>query len=146
MGNLSKGVRSPSANVSAKWPERNSLADAQSLKARPPLRSGFWSCGMAKVPSASTGVSFNNSRRLMILNLRLSVGGFIGAFLADDKRTQMRFANQQKVTTGGLGYDRQFEHPAKLSCCVRAVLLFPGRRSLAHLGVARGNALQSKTW
>ena len=53
-----------SANVGAKCPERNILADAQSLKTRPPLRSGFWSCGMAKAPSASAGVSFNNSRRL----------------------------------------------------------------------------------
>src|SRR5713226_4363900 len=98
MGNFSKGVRSMSANVGAKWPERNSLADIQSLTARPPLRSGFCSGGTAKAPSTTTGVSFNNSRRLIVLNLRLSVRGFINAFLAGDKRTQMRFANQQKVT------------------------------------------------
>src|SRR5579863_580667 len=105
MGNLAKGVRSESANVGAKWPERNSLADAQSLKPRPALRSGFCSRGMTKAPSTTAGVSFNNSRRLMVLNLRLSVCVFIGGFLADDKRTQIRFANQQKVTTGGLGHD-----------------------------------------
>src|SRR5579864_5212846 len=100
MGNLAKGVRSESANVGAKWPDRNNLADAQSLKPRPALRSGFCICGMANAPSTTAGVSFNNSRRLMVLNLRLSVRGFIGAFLAGDKRTQMGFANQQKVTTG----------------------------------------------
>src|SRR5579863_513269 len=104
MGNLAKGVRSESANVGAKWPERNNRADAQSLKPRPALRSGFCSCGMAKAPSTTAGVSFNNSRRLMVLNLRLSVRGFISAFLAGDRRTQMRFANQQKVTTD-FGYD-----------------------------------------
>src|SRR5580704_7778408 len=104
MGNLAKGVRSESANVGAKWPERNNLADAQSLKPRPALRSGFCSRGMAKAPSTTAGVSFNNSRRLIVLNLRLSVCGFIGGFLARDKRTQMRFANQQKVTTDS-GYD-----------------------------------------
>src|SRR5580700_179822 len=104
MGKLAKGVRSESANVGAKWPERNNLADAQSLKPRPALRSGFCSRGMAKAPSTTAGVSFNNSRRLMVLNLRLSVRGFIGAFLAREKRTQMRFANQQKVTTD-FGYD-----------------------------------------
>src|SRR5579864_2216365 len=82
MGNLAKGVRSESANVGAKWPERNNLADAQSLKPRPALRSGFCSRGMAKAPSTTTGVSFNNSRRLMDLNLRLSVCGFIGAVRA----------------------------------------------------------------
>src|SRR5579862_3721212 len=87
MGNFSKGVRSVSANVGAKCPERNSVADAQSLKPRPALRSGLWSRGMAKAPSASTGVSFNNSRRLMVLNLRLSVRGFISAFLAGDTTT-----------------------------------------------------------
>src|SRR5208283_4507092 len=73
MGNLSKGVSSDSSNVGAKWPERKSRAEAQSLKPSPPLSSGVCSCGMAKAPSASTGVSFNNSRRLMALNLRLSV-------------------------------------------------------------------------
>src|SRR5947209_15568763 len=77
MGNFSNGVKSESANVGAKWPERKSLADVQSLKARPPLRSGFCSCGMAKAPSITTGVSFNNSRLLMVLNLRLSVCEFI---------------------------------------------------------------------
>src|SRR5579864_423246 len=99
MGNLAKGVRSESANVGAKWPERNNLADAKSLKPRPALRSGFCSRGMAKAPSTTTGVSFNNSRRLMDLNLRLSVRGFIDAFLASDQGTQMRFGDQQKVTT-----------------------------------------------
>src|SRR5882724_12232610 len=103
MGNFSKEVRSASANVGAKRPERNSLADIQSLKARPPLRSGFCSGGMAKAPSTTTGVSFNNSRRLIVLNLRLSVRGFINAFLAGDERTQMRFANQQEVTARPLG-------------------------------------------
>src|SRR5208282_5699220 len=73
MGNLSKGVSSDSSNVGAKWPERKSRAEAQSLKPSPPLSSGVCSCGMAKAPSATTGVSFNNSRRLMVLNLRLSV-------------------------------------------------------------------------
>src|ERR1700688_4676698 len=100
MGNLAKGVRSESANVGAEWPERNNRADDQSLKPRPALRSGFCSRGMAKTPSTTAGVSFNNSRRLMVLNLRLSVRAFISAFLAGDKRTLMRFANQQKVTTG----------------------------------------------
>src|ERR1700722_1741123 len=88
MGNFAKGVRSVSANVGAKCPERNILADAQSLKARPPLSSGFWSCGMAKTPSASAGVSFNNSRRLMFVNLRLSLRGFISTFLAGDTTTR----------------------------------------------------------
>ena len=111
MGNLAKGVRSESANVGAKWPERNNRADVQSLKPRPALRSGFCSCGMAKAPSTTTGVSFNNSRRLMVLNLRLSVRGFIGAFLAGGERTQIRFANQRKVTTGDLGYDPSSSTP-----------------------------------
>src|SRR5215471_12783469 len=74
MGNLSKGVRSESRKIGAKWPERNSVAEAQSLKPSPALRSGFWSCGIAKAPRASTGVSFSNSRRLRALNLRGSVG------------------------------------------------------------------------
>ncbi len=74
---LIERVSSESANVGAKWPERKSLAEAQSLKPRPPLRSGFCNCGMAKAPSAITGVSFNNSRRLMVLNLRLSVREYI---------------------------------------------------------------------
>src|SRR2546426_2590538 len=77
MGNFSKGVRSESVNVGAKWPERNNLVDAQSLKRRPPLRSGFCSCGMAKAPSTATGVSFNNPRRLMVLNWQLSIREFI---------------------------------------------------------------------
>src|ERR1700693_1253896 len=84
MGNFSKGVRSESANVGAKWPERNSAADAQSLKRRPPLRSGFCSWGTAKAPSTTAGASFNNSRRLMLLTLRLAVRVFISAFLAGD--------------------------------------------------------------
>src|ERR1700688_3935628 len=99
MGNFSKGVRSESANVGDKWPERNRAADAQSLKRKPPFRRGFCSCGTTKAPSTTAGASFNNSRLLMVLNLRLSVRGFISAFLAGDKRTLMRFANQQKVTT-----------------------------------------------
>src|SRR5215471_1304298 len=73
MGNLSKGVRSESRKIGAKWPERNSLAEAQSLKPSPALRSGFWSRGIAKAPNASTGVSFSNSRRFRALNLRGSV-------------------------------------------------------------------------
>src|SRR6266576_836707 len=42
----------------------------------------------ANAPSASTGVSFNNSRRLRVLNLRLSVRDFISVFLAGDTRTR----------------------------------------------------------
>src|SRR5579864_6390681 len=122
MGNLAKGVRSESANVGAQWPERNNLADAQSLKPRPASRSGFCSRGMAKAPSTTAGMSFNNSRRLMVLNLRLSVRGFISAFLAGDKRTQMRFANQQKVTTGRPWIrHRQFKRPGKR-------IILPSRR------------------
>src|SRR5947209_19496268 len=73
MGNLLKGVSSESANVDARWPERKSLAEDQSLKPSPALRSGIRSSGTAKAPNATTGASLNNSRRLMLLNLRLSV-------------------------------------------------------------------------
>src|SRR6266568_5532810 len=72
MGNLLKGVSSESANVVARCPERKSLAEAQSLNPSPALRSGFCSCGMANAPNATTGASFSNSRRFMLLNLRLS--------------------------------------------------------------------------
>jgi hypothetical protein len=50
---------------------------------------------MAKAPKAITGVSFNSSRLLTLLNLRLSVREFIHALLASN---QIRFAIQQKVT------------------------------------------------
>src|SRR5208337_829398 len=73
MGNLLNGATSESANVGARWPVRNIFADAQSLNPRPARNSDFWNGGMAKAPSARTGVSFSNSRRLMRLNLRLSV-------------------------------------------------------------------------
>src|SRR5579863_9077223 len=106
MGNLAKGVRSESANVGAKWPERNNLADAQSLKPRPALRSGFCSRGMAKAPSTTAGVSFNNSRRLMVLNLRLSFRGFIGVHsLQVTKEPKSDSGISKKLHQGDLGYD-----------------------------------------
>src|SRR5438132_1318392 len=77
MGNLSKGVRSAVANVGARWRDRKSLAEAQSLKARPVLSRGACNFGMAKAPRATIGVSFKSSRRLMLLNLRLSIGELI---------------------------------------------------------------------
>src|SRR5580704_11703937 len=73
MGNLSKGVNSESANVGAGCPGRNNLPEAQSLKARPFLRSGSRSDGIANAPSAITGATFNNSRRLIFLNFRSSI-------------------------------------------------------------------------
>src|SRR5207245_90095 len=75
---------------------QNIREDAQSLKASPVLSSGFWSFGMAKAPSASTGLSFSSSRRFIRLNCRLSVRKFI------QLRTEpeMRFAAQAKVTKG----------------------------------------------
>src|SRR5258708_18253107 len=73
MKNFSKGVSSELANVGAKWPERKSLAEAQSLKPSPVFRRFCCTFGIAKAPRASTGVSFSNSRRLILLNFRLSV-------------------------------------------------------------------------
>src|SRR5438445_13217385 len=75
--NLLKGVRADSGKVGARWPVRKSLAEAQSLKASPDFNRGFCNFGMAKAPSASTGVSFSNSRRFIALNLRSSVADFI---------------------------------------------------------------------
>src|SRR6266849_8184070 len=98
MGNLLKGVSSESANVDARWPERKSLAEAQSLKPRPALRSGIRSFGTANAPSATTGASFNNSRRLLLLNLRLSVRELINVAPEESNTTKMRFADWQKVT------------------------------------------------
>src|SRR2546428_8201689 len=72
-----KGVSSESSKVRAKWPERKSRAEAQSLKASPVLSSGICSFGMAKAPSASTGLSLSSSRRFMRLNCLLSVRKFI---------------------------------------------------------------------
>src|SRR5436309_15119102 len=77
MGNLLKGVSSESAKVGARWPERKSFEEAQSLKPSPVLRRGFCNFGIANAPSATTGASFSNSRRLMLLNLRLSTSEFI---------------------------------------------------------------------
>src|SRR5262249_31355574 len=73
MGNLSKGVRSESGRVGARCAERESFAEAQSLNPSPALRSAACSLGMVNAPRATTGVSFNNSRRLRALNLRTSV-------------------------------------------------------------------------
>src|SRR5260370_22052486 len=97
MGNLLKGVSSESANVDAKWPERKSVAEAQSLKPSPAFRSGIRSFGIANAPSATTGASFNNSRRLMLLNLRLSIRELINGVPEESDMTQMRFAEWQKV-------------------------------------------------
>src|SRR5438445_9868580 len=98
MGNFLKGVSSESANVDAKWPERKSLAEAQSLKSSPALRSGVRSFGIANAPRATTGVSFNHSRRLRLLNLRLSIRELINGAPEESDTTQMRFAEWQKVT------------------------------------------------
>src|SRR5438105_1528332 len=73
MGNRSKGVRWESRNVGARCPERNSFAEAQSLKSSPALRSGFCSPAIANEPKATIGVSLSSSRRLRALNLRGSV-------------------------------------------------------------------------
>src|SRR5437660_6448243 len=106
MGNLLKGVSSESANVDARWPERKSPAEAQSLKPSPALRSGIRSFGTANAPRATTGASFNNSRRLMLLNLRLSIRKLMNVAAEESDTTQMRFAEWQKVTgyRHGRGY------------------------------------------
>src|SRR6266481_3327481 len=83
MGNLSKGVRSESAKVGARWLVRKSLAEAQSLMPRPALSSGSCKFGMANAPSARTGVSFNNSRRVTVANLRVSVRRLMDAILSE---------------------------------------------------------------
>src|SRR5215469_2634227 len=83
MGNLSKGVSSESANVGARWVERNMPFAAQSLKPRPALSNGFRSAGTAKAPTAATGASFNSSRRVRLLNLRCSIDAINTQELAD---------------------------------------------------------------
>src|SRR5260370_718635 len=106
MGNLLKGVSSESANVDAKWPERKSVAEAQSLKPSPAFRSGIRSFGIANAPSATTGASFNNSRRLMLLNLRLSIRELING---DPRRIRYDADEIRRVAKGcrlstGRGY------------------------------------------
>src|SRR5215831_1262033 len=98
MGNLSKGVTSESVNVDARCPDRNSLAEAQSLKPSPALSRGPCSLGIANAPSAITGVSLSNSPRVTDLNSRPSIRGFIGRSLAVRYRTQIGFGSQLKVT------------------------------------------------
>jgi hypothetical protein len=73
IGNLLNCVSSESAQVDAKWPERNSFAEVQSLKPSPVLSSGSRSLGMVNAPNATTGASFSNSRRVTLLNLRLPI-------------------------------------------------------------------------
>src|SRR5438034_3043327 len=73
MGNFSGGVRSESAKVVARCPERNSRAEAQSLKPRPCFNGGFRKLGMANAPSAIIGVSLSSSRRFTCLNFRSSI-------------------------------------------------------------------------
>ena len=73
MGNLLKGVSSESEKVVAIWPERNKSPEAQSLNLSPVLSRGPCRPGMANAPSAITGVSFSSSRRLMLMNLFLSM-------------------------------------------------------------------------
>src|SRR5713226_10316396 len=73
MGNFSGGVRSESAQVVARCPERNSRAEAQSLKPRPCFNSGFRKPGVANAPSAIIGVSLSSSRRFTCLNFRSSI-------------------------------------------------------------------------
>src|ERR1700733_13463901 len=97
VGNLSKGVTSESAKVGATCPDRKSLADIQSLKPRPALSSGVCSRGIANAPSAITGVSFSNSRRVRDLNLRPSIREFIDARIEHS----IGFAGRLKVTSPG---------------------------------------------
>src|ERR1700690_1685059 len=73
MGNFSKGVNCESSKVVARCPRRKSVAEAQSLKPRPAFHSGVCSAGIANAPSATTGVRFRSSRRLMLLNFRLLI-------------------------------------------------------------------------
>src|ERR1700730_7540418 len=94
MGNLLKGVSSESINVGARWPERKSFAEAQSLNPSPVLRSGFCSFGMANAPSATTGANFSNSRRLMLLNFRLSIWAFMDFAPPEQNLTQRECDSQ----------------------------------------------------
>src|SRR6266404_3751391 len=80
MGNLSNGVRSESTNVGARCPVRKSPAETQSLKPSPALSSGSCNLGTANAPSANTGVSFSNSRRVTRWNLRSSVRELIAVY------------------------------------------------------------------
>ena len=115
MGNFSNGATSESAKVVARCRERNSRADAQSLKPRPVLSSGSRRGGMANAPTANTGASFNNSRRVTFLNLRESIRASIRVAPASRRLSggrlalrhyerqcnpHMGFLEQGKVTAG----------------------------------------------
>ena len=84
-----------SANVGARWAVRNIFSDTQSLKPSPAFKSGFCSAGIANAPNARTGVSFNNSRRLMRLNCLSPIREFMTAPL--DSSADMGFASHRKV-------------------------------------------------
>src|SRR5206468_5764274 len=95
----SKGATSASANVGARWPRRKRTPEAQSLNPRPALSNGVCSGGIANAPSATTGVSFSNSRRLIFLNfLRLMGSDTIQLCKEFTILPQMGFAGRVKVT------------------------------------------------
>src|ERR1022692_2127180 len=73
MGNFAGGVRSALSKVGARCPVRNSPAEAQSLNPRPFFSKPSCSLGTANAPSASTGASFSNSRRLFCRNFFSSI-------------------------------------------------------------------------
>jgi hypothetical protein len=53
---------------------------------------------MANAPRAITGVSFNNSRRLILSNFRLSDGELIELVFDRHASAQMGFKDYRKVT------------------------------------------------
>src|SRR5882724_7802782 len=73
MGNVSSGTTSESGKVVARCPERKSRAEVQSLKPGPAFSSGSCNRGMANAPTANTGASLSNSRRVTFLNFRESI-------------------------------------------------------------------------
>src|SRR6516225_7663890 len=101
MGNFAKGATSESENVVAWWPGRNNLPETQSLKPKPAFSRGSWNLGRANAPSATSGVSFSNSRRFMLLNLRSSIREFVTLCPQDALYHPIGFTVNQKVTTGG---------------------------------------------
>src|SRR5580704_2745186 len=121
MGNLLNGVSSESENVGARWPLRNSLADAQSLKPSPAFNNGACSLGIANAPSATSGVSFSSSRRFMARNLRLSVCEFIQLHLSPtlilDRIQEWQSSYTNPVSRRG-------------ACCGRCQSVFPHFRAI----------------
>src|SRR5271169_1094260 len=114
MGNFSKGVTSESSKVVARCPVRNMRAEAQSLNPSPFLSSQSCTVGTANAPSAITGVTLSNSRRLIWRNLFCST--FRSISLPPDGRCRgraaMRFPVGYKVS-GNQTWGRRIPLPRR---------------------------------